>query len=121
MVLEKCAARIQGEVEAEDERGTLYAALAALSSLRFPKDLILKVLEVSKLENLPLFDGIREEWEARGKLKMLLDIVEVRFGSVPDELRARLEGLRNHEKIRQAMYKAMSAETIEEYMSKLEH
>ena len=77
------------------------------------------------MENLPLFDGIREEWEARGefkgKLEMLLDIVEARFGSVPDELRARLEGLRNHEKIRQAMYKAMSAETIEEYISKLEH
>lgn len=124
-VLEKCAKRLDSEVEAEDERATLYVALAALSSLRFPKELILKVLEVSKLENLPLFDGIREEWEARGefkgRLEMLLDLVEARFGRVPDELRKRLGALNGHEEIKQAMRKAMSAETIEEYMSKLEH
>ena len=125
IVLEKCVRRIKSEVEAEDERATLYVALAALSSLKYPKDLILKLLEVSKLENLPLFDGIREEWEARGefkgKLEMLLDLIEARFGSVPDELRARLEELKNHEKIKQAMREAMSAGTIEEYMAKLKH
>lgn len=69
VVLEKCAKRLDTEVEAEDERATLYVALAALSSLRFPKELILKVLEVIKLENLPLFDGIREEWEAKGEAR----------------------------------------------------
>jgi len=64
-VLDKCARRLQSEVETEDERAILYIALAALFSLRFLKDLILKVLEVSRLENLPLFDGIREEWKAQ--------------------------------------------------------
>jgi len=128
-VLEKCANRIKNEVEPEDERSVLYMALAALSSLRFSKELILKVLGVSRLENLPLFDGIREEWEARGKVKgreegmqeMLFELVEARFGQVPDELKKRLKMLKDHEQIKQAIRKAVSAETIEEYMAKLEH
>jgi len=128
-VLEKCAERIGKEVAADDEKSVLYVALAALSSLRFSKELILRVLGVSRLENLPLFDGIREEWEARGetrgelkgKLEMLLDLVEARFGQVPDELKNRLKALKDHEQIKKAMRKAVSAETIEEYMAKLEH
>ena len=32
-----------------------------------------KVLGVIKLENLPLFDGIWEEWEAKGEAKGRLD------------------------------------------------
>ena len=124
-VLGKCAERIGREVEAEDEKDILYLALVAMSSLRFPKDLILKVLEVSRLENLPLFDGIREEWKARykseGQLEMLMDFVEAKFGKVPDELGDRLKALKDYEQIKQAMRKAMSAETIEDYMAKLEH
>ena len=120
-VLEKCAERIGREVGAEDERDVLFVALAALSSLRFPKDFILKIMGVSKLENLPLFDGIREEWKARGQLEILFDLVETRFGKVPDELRNRLGVLKGNEEIKQAILKAMSAETIEDYMAKLEH
>ncbi|MCL6478859.1 MAG: Rpn family recombination-promoting nuclease/putative transposase [Peptococcaceae bacterium] len=68
-VLEKCVKRIRSEVISDDDRSVLYVALAALSSLKFSKEMILKVLEVGKLENIPLFDGIREEWETRGILK----------------------------------------------------
>ena len=48
------------------------------------------------MENLPLFDGIREEWVDRGKLELLLDMVEIKFGSVPGELRTHLGGLQTH-------------------------
>jgi len=132
-VLDKCARRLQSEVEAAGDRALLYVALAALSSLKYPKDLILRVLEVSKLENIPLFDGIREEWEAKGKnegkiegkiegmIEMLFELVEARFGEVPDDLRSRLGVLKGHEEIKRAMRKAISAETIEEYMARLEH
>lgn len=63
----KCVECFGEEVEEKDNRDNLYVALAALSSLNLYKDLILKILEVSKMENSPFFDGIREEWEARGK------------------------------------------------------
>lgn len=70
---------------------------------------------MSKMEKSPVFDGIRESWELKGKLEMLLDIVEAKFGSIPDGLRTRLWGLKTHEEIRQAMCEALSAGTIEEY------
>ena len=54
-------------------------------------------------------------------LEMLLDLIEARFGNVPDELRARFGELKNHEELRQAMREAISAGTIEEYMAKLKH
>lgn len=40
-----------------------------MSSLKYPREIILKVLEVIKMENSPLFDGIREEWETRGEIR----------------------------------------------------
>jgi predicted transposase YdaD len=66
-VLEKCVQRLESEVPGEEERSTMYLALGVMASLKFPKYLILKVLEVGRMENSPLFDGIREEWEARGE------------------------------------------------------
>ncbi len=128
-VLEKCAVRLESEVAAQDERATLYVALAALSSLKFSKELILKVLEVSKLENLPLFDGIREQWEARGeargevkgRLDTLFDMLEAKFGKVPDDLRSQLSELKDVTAIKDAIRKVINAETIEEFSRSLKN
>ena len=68
-VLEKCARRLESEVPGEEERSTLYLCLGVMSSLKYPREIILKVLEVIKMENSPLFDGIREEWETRGEIR----------------------------------------------------
>jgi len=122
-VLEKCASRLESEVAAQDERATLYVALAALSSLRFSKELILKVLEVSKLENLPLFDGIREQWEAkgeargeaRGRLDALFDMFEAKFGKVPYDLRSQLSELKDPVIIKDTIRKVISAKTIDDF------
>jgi len=134
-VLEKCASRLESEVAAQDERATLYVALAALSSLRFSKELILKVLEVSKLENLPLFDGIREQWEAKGeargeargeakgeargeakgRLNALFDMLEAKFGKVPYDLRSQLSELKDPVTIKDTIRKVISAKTIDDF------
>jgi predicted transposase YdaD len=136
-VLEKCASRLESEVTAQDERATLYVALAALSSLRFSKELILKVLEVSKLENLPLFDGIREQWEAKGeargeakgeargevkgRLDTLFDVLEAKFGKVPDDLRSQLSELKDPVIIKDTIRKVINTETIDEFSRSLKN
>jgi predicted transposase YdaD len=120
-VLEKCASRIDNEVKAEEERNILYIALAALSSLKFSKELILRVLEVSKLENLPLFDGIREEWEARARLDVLVDLLEAKFGKVPEDLRSHLGELKSPEIIKDTIRKVVNAETIDEFSRMLKN
>ncbi len=70
-MLEKCASRFETEVEGNEERATLYLALGVLAALKIQKGIVQKILEVSKMENSPFFDGIREEWEARGVEKGL--------------------------------------------------
>jgi len=88
------------------------------------------------MENSPFFDGIREEWEARGKvegraegrvegrvegraegqLEVLLVLLETKFGQVPGELKEHLTALKDREQIEQAVRKAISADTIDGYM-----
>ena len=130
-VLEKCVERIGHEVAAEDEKDILYVALLAMSSLRFSKDLILKVLEVSRLENLPLFDGIREEWEEKGIKKGLekgrvegreegiieaiLEAVEENTGQRPAWLKERLSGIRDSDILKKILRRAVKAKTFGEF------
>lgn len=128
-VLEKCASRLESEVQVEEERATLYLALGVLAALKFQKSLVQKILEVSMMENSPFFDGIREEWEARGekrgdikgRLDMLFDEIEAKFGKMPDDLRMRLGALKEPDEIKQVARKARGAETIDEFLTKLEN
>jgi len=84
------------------------------------KSLVRKILEVSRWKTpRSLTTSVRSGRPEA--LEMLLDLIETRFGKVPNELRSRLEALKSHEEIKQAMRKAISVETIEEYLAKLEH
>jgi len=122
-VLDKCAKRLQGEVEAEDERSILYVALAALSSLRFSKDLILKALGVSKLENLPLFDGIREEWEARGRdegiVEAIMEALEENIGQKPKWLMDSLSSVKDRDLLKKILRLAVKARNLEEFQASI--
>jgi len=99
----------------------LYVALAALSSLKLSKEVILKVLEVIKLENLPLFDGIREEWETRARVDVLIDLLEVKFGMVPEDLRSQLSKIKDSGTIKETMRKVVNAGTIDEFTRMLKN
>jgi len=118
-VLQKCADRLENEVPEENDRATLYLALGVMAALKHPRELITKMLEVSKMQNSPLFDGIREEWEAKGKaegrMDTLIDMLEAKFGSVPDDLRSRLMELKDPANIKETIRKAVNAETISEF------
>ncbi|WP_243137360.1 hypothetical protein [Desulfofundulus thermobenzoicus] len=58
-MLAECARRIEeAPVQWQPD---LYLGLALFSSLRFTREIILKIIEVSKMEASPLFDGIREK------------------------------------------------------------
>lgn len=95
-VLIECARRVK---EAPAERQSdLYLGLAIFSSLRFTRELILKIIEVSKMEASPLFDGIREKWINQGEKKgiqqgaynerveAILDALKENTGSYPDNV-----------------------------------
>ncbi len=118
-VLETCARRFDEEVESDSDRDVLYVALAALSSLRFPKDLILKVLEVIKIENLPLFDGIREEWKAKylgeGIVESIIETLEENTGQRPNWIKESLSAVNDKDLLKRILRRAVKSKTMEEF------
>jgi len=122
-VLEKCARRFDEEIESDNDRDILYVALAALSSLRFSKELILKVLEVIKLENLPLFDGIREEWKAKylgegigeGIIESIIETLEENTGQRPIWIKESLSAINDKDLLKKILRRAVKSKTIKEF------
>jgi len=118
-VLGKCVQRFVEEIESDSDRDVLYVALAALSSLRFSKELILKMLGVIKLENLPLFDGIREEWKAKylgeGIIESILETLEENTGQRPSWIKESLSAVNDRELLKGILRRAVKSKTIKEF------
>ncbi|AGL03678.1 Rpn family recombination-promoting nuclease/putative transposase [Desulfoscipio gibsoniae] len=124
-VLEACSKRFEREVSSDQDRANLFLGLAVISSLKLSKEIILKVIEVSKMENSPLFDGIREEWEDKGKVKgiifAILKTLEKKIGKKPDKFfESRLGAIDNEDTIEKLFYVAIEAESIEQFTKALE-
>lgn len=128
-VLEACSKRIENEVSSEQDRASLFLGLAVISSLKLSKEIILKVIEVSKMENSPLFDGIREQWEAKGKKEGQIDgiifatikALEKNTGIKIDKfLETRLRKIKDGDVIKKMFYVAIEADSIEQFTSALE-
>lgn len=83
------------------------------------------------MENLPLFDGIREEWEARGEVKgiekgrgegiveAILEALEENTGQKPLGLKERLSKVKDEGRLKQILRRAVKARTMEEFESAL--
>ena len=138
-VLEKCARRLESEVPDEEERSTLYLCLGVMSSLKYPREIILKVLEVIKMENSPLFDGIREEWETRGEIRgiekgiekgrkeghieghsegiveAILEALEENTGQRPGWLKESLSTIKDGDLLKKILRRAVKSKSVEEF------
>jgi hypothetical protein len=124
-VLEVCFKRVEKEVGSEQDRASLFLGLAVISSLKLSKEIILKVIEVSRMENSPLFDGIREEWMSKGEVKgiifAILKTLEKNTGKKPDKFfESRLRSIDNEDTIEKLFYVAIEAKSLEQFMVALE-
>jgi hypothetical protein len=124
-VLEVCFKRVEKEVGSEQDRASLFLGLAVISSLKLSKEIILKVIEVSRMENSPLFDGIREEWMSKGEVKgitfAILKTLEKNTGQKPDKFfESRLRSIDNEDTIEKLFYVAIEAKSLEQFMVALE-
>ncbi|MQL53232.1 hypothetical protein GFC01_13380 [Desulfofundulus thermobenzoicus] len=129
-VLVQCARRIE-EVPVQWQPD-LYLGLALFSSLCFAREIILKVIEVSKMEASPLFDGIREKWidqgEQRGlqkglredRVEAILEALEENTGIYPDHLAEKLRSIQDMGVLKTLFRRAVKAKSLEEFMSALD-
>ncbi|MBE3588819.1 MAG: hypothetical protein IMW93_09790 [Thermoanaerobacteraceae bacterium] len=132
-VLAECARRIE-EAPAEWQPD-LYFGLALFSSLRYTREIILKIIEVSKMETSPLFDGIREKWidqgEQRGlqkglqqgsreeRIKAIMEALEENTGCYPEDLGDRLRVIQDMDILKALFRRAVKAKSLEEFTSAL--
>ena len=121
-VLVECAKRIQQAPA--DWQPDLYLGLAVFSSLRFTREIILKVIEVSKMETSPLFDGIREKWIDQGAIKnqieAILEALEETTGHYPDNLENRLRSIQDMGTLKMLHRRAVKARSLEEFKALLD-
>ncbi|MEW6276308.1 MAG: hypothetical protein AB1556_14525 [Bacillota bacterium] len=122
-VLKKCSRRIEEAPAAW--RPDLYLGLALLSSLRFAKELILKIIEVSKMEASPLFDGIREKWIDQGAFKTqieaILEVLEETTGCYPGDLENRLRAIQDMATLKMLHRRAVKVRSLEEFLTALDN
>ncbi|KFI34422.1 hypothetical protein HY00_02225 [Peptococcaceae bacterium SCADC1_2_3] len=125
-VLSECAKRIQQAPA--DWQPDLYLGLAVFSSLRFTREIISKIIEVSKMETSPLFDGIREKWidqgeqrgEQRGAIKTqieaILEVLEETTGRYPGDLENRLRAIQDITTLKTLHRRAVKVKTLDEFL-----
>lgn len=86
--------------------------------------MILKVLEASKLENIPLFYGMREEWIKKGRIKnsvdFILEALEENTGRKPGELTERLSAIKDEDSLRKLHRIAIKSSNLDQLMHTLE-
>jgi len=119
ILLQRTQNRFESEVQGDEERATLYLALGVLAVLKIQKSLVQKILEVSKMENSPFFDGIREEWEARGRdegiVEAILEALEENTGQRPARLKENLSTVKDRELLKKILRRAVKSKTMEEF------
>lgn len=122
-VLKKCSRRI--EEAPASRQPDLYLGLAVFSSLRFTREMILKAIEVSKMETSPLFDGIREKWIdqglQQGLREAILETLEENLGSCSNDLATRLQAVQNQETLKKLFRRAVKAKSLEEFLAALDN
>ncbi|ACV63257.1 hypothetical protein Dtox_2448 [Desulfofarcimen acetoxidans DSM 771] len=122
----KCVQRVD-EVPDEGLRADLYLGLAVLSTIKFTREIILKYIEVNKMENSPLFDGIREKWidqgEQRGLQKgiqqAIIEALEENIGLCPSDIYNNLASIREINTLKILLRKAVKVKTLDEFLETL--
>ncbi|MCL5058870.1 MAG: Rpn family recombination-promoting nuclease/putative transposase [Actinobacteria bacterium] len=122
-VLEKCVSRLKDEIPGDEDRSILYLALGAFASLKFSRDLILKLMEVNKLDTFPLFDGVREKWIDQGIhqgihqgiVDAIMEALKENTGHYPGNLAEKLKTIDDVDTLKNLLRRAIKAKSIEEF------
>jgi predicted transposase/invertase (TIGR01784 family) len=133
-VFAKCVQRVD-EVQDEGLRADLYLGLAVLSTIKFTREIILKYIEVNKMENSPLFDGIREKWIDQGEQigfqkgiqqgiqqamqQSILEALEENIGICSSKIGNKLSSIRDISVLKMLHRRAVKAKTLEEFLETL--
>ncbi|MDQ0286795.1 putative transposase YdaD [Desulfofundulus luciae] len=133
-LMARCARRIR-EAPAEWVPD-LYVGLALFAHLgKIPDEVILKNIEVSKMEASPLFEGIRQKWVNEGiqkgiqegiqkgsredRIEAILEVLEENTGRYPGELAVKLRAIEDMNTLKMLFRRAVRVKNLEEFQAVL--
>jgi predicted transposase YdaD len=101
----------------------LYVGLALFAHLgKIPDEIILRNIEVSKMEASPLFEGIREKWIAQGEQKgiqwvqdAVLDALDENLGGYPEDVAKQVREIKDVAVLKKLLRSAVRAKDIAEF------
>ena len=108
--------------EAQPEVGTLWTATAVLMGLRYPRDLVIQLLQgVHAMKESSFYQGILEEGRVEGALleaaKLLLRSGRARFGLPNKETVAAIEAIRDLNRLEQLHERLLAVSTWQELLA----
>jgi hypothetical protein len=117
-LLRRCRERI--DREGGVQRANLLAVAQTLTKLRFPQQVFLDLLGGSRaMIESPLIKEIVEKARAETRQKDIEEDIRVRFGALPDNARASLQGLTDKEKLGTLRRFANTCATLEAFLERL--
>ncbi|MEW6698056.1 MAG: hypothetical protein ACOY35_02215 [Bacillota bacterium] len=126
-LLIQCGRHIEEEILDPVEKANIYVALGTLAQLKLDRQVIMKIIEVSKVENSPFYDTLREKWMAqgmekgmekgalKGKVDAILELLLDNLGNIPAEIEQRLSTVTSEQVLRQLLRKAAKVTSLEEF------
>ncbi|MGB9805039.1 hypothetical protein, partial [Desulfofundulus sp.] len=134
----RCARRIR-EAPAEWVPD-LYVGLALFAHLgKIPDEIILRNIEVSRMEASPLFEGIKQKWVNEGiqkgiqegiqkgiqegsredRIEAILEVLEENTGRYPGELAVKLRAIEDMNTLKMLFRRAVRVKSLEEFLAVL--
>jgi len=136
-VLEKTQSLIVEEIAVEEQRADAYAALALFSAIKYPQDIIRAILRREIMIESPFYREIlregeeigfrkghqigREEGQLEALRNSVLDVLEVRFGSVPAELEEQMKDVKSARTLQSLLRRAIVVSNLEEFKGLIEN
>ncbi|NHM28953.1 Rpn family recombination-promoting nuclease/putative transposase [Desulfofundulus sp. TPOSR] len=114
----------------------LYVGLALFAHLgKIPDEIILRNIEVSRMEASPLFEGIRQKWVNEGiqkgiqegiqkgsredRIEAILEVLEENTGRYPGELAVKLRAIEDMNTLKMLFRRAVRVKSLEEFQAVL--
>jgi hypothetical protein len=114
-VLRECRARIDQQTP-EADRGSYLAVTEIFGRMVHPRELLKLIFKRGK----PMIDSPAfTDWEAEAKQQMLVEMLEGRFASMPEDVRSEIEKVYNLKSLKLLARKAGACSTLDDFRSLL--
>jgi hypothetical protein len=118
-MMERCRERID-RLAAPEQRDNLLAIAATMTAFRYNESALYNIFTRRLTVNdNPFLAGIERQGELRGKHEFILEMLEDKFGAVPEELQQRVRRVNEVDRLRTLRRNATLSDSLQSFVEKL--